>query len=192
MLQSRHQNGMMRNKDLWRHWTSNLGNECNMIRSYGLHWRLDRVVWGRQKSAGSLWGAASKSKRAMPVDFRQQRGIYALYADYELVYVGQTGGGAGNRLLNRLRSHRRDHLSERWNRFSWFGIHWVTLQHKLSADAANVSATVQEALNILEATATAIAEPRLNLQRGKWDDATQYYQWYEELEEEEDEEEAEV
>lgn len=32
-------------------------------------------------------------------------------------------------------------------------------------------------LNIMEAIAIAIAEPRLNLQRGKWGEATQYYQY---------------
>lgn len=69
---------------------------------------------------GKLLGAASRSSKAHPVDFRVQRGIYALYADYELVYVGQTGSG-DDRLFKRLKSHRNDHLSERWNRFSWFG-----------------------------------------------------------------------
>ncbi len=59
-----------------------------IIRSYGLHWHIDRVYWGRQNDRGTLLGAASRSPRARPVDFRDQRGIYALYADYELVYIG--------------------------------------------------------------------------------------------------------
>jgi hypothetical protein len=160
-----------------------------MIRSYGLHWRIDKVSWGARGPGGGghLWGAASRSKNAIRVDFARQRGIYALYSEYELVYVGQTGGGDNNRLLNRLRSHRRDHLSERWNRFSWFGTQRVTQQHVLTFDAAHVSATVQEALNILEAISTAIAEPRLNLSRGHWDDARQYYQPIDEQEDEEEE-----
>lgn len=155
-----------------------------MIRSYGVHWREDRVYWGKQNSAGALWGAASRSSRAHPVDFREQRGIYALYADYELVYVGQTGSG-NDRLFNRLKAHLTDHLSERWNRFSWFGTQWVTQQHKLSSDTKAVSEQIAAALNVLEAVAIAIAEPRLNLQRGKWADATQYFQWYEDNDEEE-------
>jgi hypothetical protein len=111
------------------------------------------------------------------VDFRYQRGIYALYAGYSLVYVGQTGAG-DDRLFNRLKNHRTDHLSERWNRFSWFGTQWVTQANELSADAAAVAQTVVTALNILEAVSIAIGEPRLNLQRGKWGDATQYYQYW--------------
>ena len=146
-----------------------------MIRTYGLYWRADGVFWGRQNNPGSLLGAASRSSRAMSVDFRLQRGIYALYAEYELVYVGQTGAGT-DRLFNRLKVHRTDHLSERWDRLSWFGTQWVTQQHRLSTDTAAVHEDVPAALNILEAVSTAISAPRLNLQRGRWGASRQYYQ----------------
>jgi hypothetical protein len=33
-----------------------------VIQSYGLHWRLDRVDWGRPKVAGTLLGAASQAR----------------------------------------------------------------------------------------------------------------------------------
>jgi hypothetical protein len=111
------------------------------------------------------------------VDFREQRGIYALYADYDLVYIGQTGAGA-DRLFKRLRHHKTDHLADRWNRFSWFGTQWVTKTNLLSKDVAMVSGSVEATLNILEAVSIALSEPRLNLQRGKWGDATQYFQWW--------------
>ena len=148
-----------------------------MIQSYGLHWRIDRVFWGKPKVSGTLCGAASPSPRARPVDFRNQRGIYALYAGYDLIYVGQTGAG-NDRLFSRLKAHKHDHLSERWNRFSWFGTQWVTKTGTMSADTASVSQTVEATLNILEAVSIAIAEPRLNLQRGKWSEATKYFQWW--------------
>lgn len=158
-----------------------------MIQSYGLHWRIDRVFWGRPNTSGTLLGAASRSPKARPVDFRRQRGIYALYADYELVYVGQTGAG-NDRLFKRLKDHKNDHLSERWNRFSWFGTQWVTsITGKLSADKAKVGGSVEATLNILESVSIAIAEPRLNLQRGKWSDATKYFQWWERSESETEE-----
>jgi hypothetical protein len=146
-----------------------------MIRSFGLHWHIDRVFWGRQNNPGSLRGAASHSASAVPVEFREQRGIYALYAEYDLVYVGQTGAGA-DRLFKRLKTHRGDHLAERWDRFSWFGTQWVTLQHKLSTDTAAVHESITVVLNILEAVSIAISEPRLNLQRGRWGEVRQYYQ----------------
>ena len=148
-----------------------------MIRTFGLHWHIDRVDWGRPNRAGTLLGAATAGRNAEPVDFRDQRGIYALYADYELVYIGQAGAGDA-RLFSRLKDHKRDHLSQRWNRFSWFGTQWVLGNNTLSADNASVSATVKDALNILEAVSIAIGEPRLNLQRGQWKSiAVQYYQY---------------
>ncbi len=146
-----------------------------MIRSYGLFWRVDNVFWGWRNNPGRLLGARSKSAKAVEVDFRDQRGVYALYADYELVYIGQTGAG-NYRLLSRLRDHLEDYLAERWDRFSWFGTQWVTKKHELSTDTAQIHENVAAALNILEAVATAIAEPRLNLQRGRWGDAKQYLQ----------------
>jgi len=36
--------------------------------------------------------------------------------------------------------------------------------------------SVAGVLNIMEAVAIAVSEPRLNLQRGRWGEATQYYQ----------------
>ena len=57
----------------------------------------------------------------------------------------------------------------------------------LSVDTAALQGDVASVLNILEAVATAIAEPRLNLQRGKWGEASQYYQYIPEQEDEEDE-----
>jgi hypothetical protein len=39
-------------------------------------------------------------------------------------------------------------------------------------------------LNIMEAVATAIAEPRLNLQRGRWSETKQYFQYLPDYEEE--------
>ena len=111
-----------------------------MIKTFGIFWKAEDVFWGRQNNPGALLGARSKSANAVAVDFRTQRGIYALYADYELVYVGQTGAG-DDRLFKRLKAHQTDHLAERWNRFSWFGTQWVTQQHQLSTDTAAIHET---------------------------------------------------
>lgn len=166
-----------------------------MIETYGLHWHRTGVFWGRQKVRGTLLGAASRKRNARPVDFRQQRGIYALYSEFELVYVGQTGSGANDRLFHRLRSHKNDHLSERWDKFSWFGTQWVTqVQNRLSAESARLGGEVPHVLNVLEAVCISISEPRLNLSRGRWGDIKQYYQFPDEritnrISDEEEEEE---
>jgi hypothetical protein len=153
-----------------------------VIETYGLHWHAERVFWGWQNKPGSLRGSLTRSPKAVPVEFREQRGVYALYAEYDLVYVGQTGAG-DDRLFKRLKYHRADHLSERWNRFSWFGTQWVTKHHKLSQDNARVNQSVVITLNLLEAITIAVSEPRLNLQRGRWGEVRQYFQ-VEPLEEE--------
>ena len=146
-----------------------------MIRTYGLFWHIDNVFWGKPKNVGRLLGAASQSSKARAIDFREQRGIYALYSEYNLVYVGQTGAGT-DRLFKRLKKHREDHLSERWSRFSWFGTQWVTKKHELSNDTTAVHVDIPKVLNLLEAVGIAIAEPRLNLQRGRWGEAKKYFQ----------------
>jgi hypothetical protein len=46
-----------------------------MIQTYGVHWHTDKVFWGRQNNPGSLRGAASHSRNAIPVEFREQGGI---------------------------------------------------------------------------------------------------------------------
>ena len=45
--------------------------------------------------------------------FRHERGIYALYKDSELYYIGLTKD-----LVSRLQTHLKDHLAKKWNRFS--------------------------------------------------------------------------
>ena len=149
-----------------------------MIRTFGLFWKRQGVHWGVRGpgGAGTLLGASQRGD-APEIDFRDQRGIYALYSEFELVYVGQTGAG-GNRLLARLRNHLSDHLADRWDRFSWFGTRYVLAEGELSQDAVHANTKTTVALDVLEAVAIAIAEPRLNLRRGNWNSpgATQYFQ----------------
>ena len=57
-------------------------------------------------------------------------------------------------------------------------------------DTARTSQSLELTLNILEAVVIAVSEPRLNLQRGRWGEATQYYQWFESDEEEWEEDDA--
>ena len=163
----------------------------SIIKNYGLFWRVDRVNWGYK---GGLEGRArgDTGKKEGTVNFRGQKGIYALYSDYKLVYIGQTRGGEQGTLFARLKHHHKvDDLSERWDRFSWFGMLQPlaeaakkALKSKgdirdlyLPKKELNIAPSV--AIDMLEAVSIAISEPQLNLQRGKWNKigATQYYQW---------------
>lgn len=92
-----------------------------MITHYGLFWKKEDVWWGSRgkNNEGKLLGKQGKTGEA---DYRNFRGVYALFADYDLVYVGQAGVGNNNTLFGRLRDHRNGELANRWNRFCWFGV----------------------------------------------------------------------
>lgn len=153
------------------------GKKKSVIQNYGLFWRADRVDW--KGSPVSLYGITG-NKGDDKVDFREQRGIYALYANYKLVYVGQTKAEK-NALLSRLRLHRRYKFHGRWDMFSWFGTRYVTGSNQLSShsDSTVPQQPKTDVLDVLEGLVIAISEPQLNSQGAAWKKLgiTQYYQW---------------
>lgn len=174
-----------------------------MIYNYGLLWCRELIYWGKGgkgDNSAHLRGMKTRSKRKTPslpkaqtVDFREQIGIYVLYQDFELVYVGQTGAKAkkGEKrtdFYTRLNQHKADALADRWNRFSWFGIRKVinqpgSKQRKiLGAIPEGVHSTRADFLNTLEAVMISISEPKLNRQGGTWQPAEEYFQWWSEKE----------
>lgn len=148
-----------------------------LIRTIGLYWNAEDVFWGRPNNAGRLLGKPAGNTTADAIDFREQIGIYVLYADYSAVYVGQTAGD-NFRLFNRLKQHRSDDLAGRWNRFSWFGILRVLNNGDLSSDIGQLHPNLHEALNQMEAILIHAMEPPLNRQGGRFGDAvTRYLQF---------------
>lgn len=147
-----------------------------LIRNYGLFWKADSVFWGTggRGNEGKLLGVRAKERTMMPVDFREQRGVYVLYADYDLVYVGQVGRG-NDRLLNRIKKHRTDSLSGRWNQFSWFGITRVLNTGRLAEDAINVNTENAQVLDHIEAILIHAAEPKQNRQGGRFGEKVEQY-----------------
>jgi hypothetical protein len=63
-----------------------------IISNMGLFWRRDQVRWKGNRGIGRarLAGRRRSAKRKGEVDFWKQTGIYALYAEYDLIYVGGT------------------------------------------------------------------------------------------------------
>ena len=147
-----------------------------LIRNYGLFCRRDRVAWGRQKVQGHLKGVPAKAMTSGPVDFAEQRGVYVLYDEaFHLLYVGQAGANDNQRLLDRLRNHRRDALADRWTRFSWFGVNWVKNTGGLSADADAAHPPMSDVLNHIEAILIVAAEPPHNRQGGRFGEGVEQY-----------------
>jgi len=149
-----------------------------LIRNYGLFWETKNVFWGSggEGNEGKIWGVPAHRRSEEPVNFRYQRGVYALYAEYDLVYVGQVGRG-NRRLLDCLKAHTTDALSGRWNKFSWFGINRVLVTRELADDAIGVHTKNDSVLNHIEAILIHTAEPKQNRQGGRFgDDVDQYLQ----------------
>lgn len=148
-----------------------------IIRSFGLFWSAEDVYWGRGSQKGTLLGLPAQAKSSEPIDFRSQIGIYVLYQDHTMIYVGQTGS-KNQRLLGRLKRHRKDYLAGRWNRFSWFGLRGALASGRLSTKVARASASLDSALNHIEAVLIAAAEPAQNKQGGRFGKTvTRYIQY---------------
>ena len=152
-----------------------------LIHNYGLYWKEEDVFWGRGNNAGRLLGFPATNLTAPPIDFREQSGVYVLYFDYHMVYVGQVGSG-NQKLFERLKQHRRDALAKRWNQFSWFGTRWVKKNGELSSEAEGKHSTHDQVLNHIEAILIHAAEPTQNRQGGRFgQDVDQYLQRRDEL-----------
>ncbi len=154
-----------------------------LIRNYGLFWRKELVHWGRGSNPGHLLGLRVGAKTGEPVDFRLQQGVYCLYDEnFSLVYVGQAGGRNEQRLFQRLKQHREDAVSERWSRFSWFGVRRALQTGKLAAESDAAHPKIGDVLNHIEAILIAAAEPVHNRQGGKFGEAVEQYLQYQDHE----------
>lgn len=158
-----------------------------LITHYGLFWSESSVFWGRQKFKGELLGRTKPKpgRQGAPTtaereeneqDFRDYVGIYCLYGGGELIYVGQAGVGKDGKgtkstLFKRLKDHRTDHLSGRWDRFSWFGCKRSDLDLEKREKITHLDSLAQ-----LEAILIAITNPRFNKQSGAFKEADQVFQ----------------
>jgi len=144
----------------------------------GLLWKRDWVRWKGDRGIGRarLAGKRRYAKTKGEVDFWAQTGIYSLYADYRLVYVGQAGLSDKSCLGNRLKAHLLDDLAGRWDMFSWFGLQKVrTTDNKVgNRKQVNVSSRSHLA-NVLEGIIIEVAEPPMNSQKGRFGKRVERY-----------------
>jgi len=138
-----------------------------LIANMGLFWREDCVFWGASNNKGELLGKLAGAKRSREVDFRRQRGIYVLYSEFRIIYIGQAGSGNAS-LFGRLKRHTRDDLAERWDRFSWFGLDPVLSSWRLAATVKRAAPNTETILNHIEGILIHATEPPLNRQGGSF------------------------
>jgi hypothetical protein len=138
----------------------------SIIRSFGMYWQRDLVVWGNDPKLFGKQQALSK-----PLDFGKQKGIYILYDHHTVIYVGRS---IDRPLGTRLYEHTRDRLDSRWNRFSWFGLLDVTEDGRLLEVPLNTSPP--SIVATLEALLIEALEPPQNRKRGDDFSASEYIQ----------------
>jgi hypothetical protein len=133
-----------------------------IIAAYGEWWDPHIVDWGR-RGPGLGGRLAGLMEDGTPTNAWDQRGIYVLFQDWEVVYVGKTGERP---LGARLRAHRKDDVAGRWDRFSWYGIRHINQTGDLRAipgPARRIQAS--EAIATLEALLIRVTAPSLNRRR---------------------------
>lgn len=138
----------------------------SIIRSFGMYWQRDLVVW---KNDPKMYGQQQASAKS--VDFGHQKGIYILYDHHTVVYVGRS---IDRPLGKRLFEHTVDRLGSRWNRFSWFGLLDVTNEGNLRE--VPVKASLAALVATLEALLIEALEPPQNRKRGDDFSAIEYIQ----------------
>jgi hypothetical protein len=148
-----------------------------IVSNMGLFWKRDHVRWKGNKRIGKaqLAGRRRSAKKKGEVDFWKQTGVYALYAEYDLIYVGQAGLSDQSNLGNRLKSHLTDDLAGRWDMFSWFGLQKVTVKNKVGKRTKVNVSTKAHLANVLEGIIIEVAEPPMNSQKGRFGSRVERY-----------------
>jgi hypothetical protein len=138
-----------------------------IIQALGMYWSRSLIVWTNNPT---LQG--QQQTGAKPVDFSNERGVYLLYDDRDVIYVGRaTDQGLGKRLYQ----HTVDRLASRWNRFSWFGILRVMPDGTLAEEKPKI--LPQEVIvATMEALLIEGLEPPQNRRRGDDFRAIEYIQ----------------
>ena len=149
-----------------------------IIRNMGLFWKRDQVQWKGNRGVGKarLAGKRRFAKTQGEVDFWKQTGVYALYADYHLIYVGQAGLSDQSCLGARLKQHLTDDLAGRWDMFSWFGLQVVRGNDNKVGKRTKLSVSSRAHLaNVLEGILIEVAEPPMNSQGGRFGKVVERY-----------------
>lgn len=151
-----------------------------LVGAYGTFWDAHLVDWRRH--GWRLLGRQGLNANVIKVaDFRKARGVYVLYSDTGIYYVGLASGAGG--IGGRLKNHLDDVHAGRWTRFSWFAFDGpseteVYPDGVLKHDEWNVieEATDKVLIREMEALLLAVTSPPGNVQRTRFQDAGQWLQ----------------
>jgi hypothetical protein len=151
-----------------------------LVGAYGTFWEASLIDW-----RASGWRMLGRQGVNIPVlriaDFRKARGVYALYSDTGIYYVGLAAGTNG--IGGRLKDHRSDIHAERWSRFSWFAFDGPseTVTYADGVLKHDEWASIQEAegklvIREMEALLLAVTSPPGNISRTKFQEGSPWVQ----------------
>ena len=131
--------------------------ETREIAAFGRHWKFGK----REEKSGQMLGV--REGNSTPIDMGGQVAVYVLYERGKVVYVGKT---ERNRLIERLKEHKKGKKWGRWDRFSWYGIRTVDEESGELEDVKK--GTINSSLvDVVESVLIEVLEPYLNNQKGK-------------------------
>lgn len=133
----------------------------NLIRQFGEFWNPDMVSWGKKGpgNGGKLIGEVKGDNGWVNINFWEARGVYVLYDNFTITYVGKA---IDQPLGKRLRDHLSDRLAGRWDMFSWYSLSSIRWAQNDVRVPGTRQISPDTMINTLEALCIAIAEPRLN------------------------------
>lgn len=151
---------------------SSVSNDSSLIRAYGLYWVRDAVKWDSKprRLPGLRMNAKVTARNSVEkkrhVDVWTQRGVYALYSDGKLMYVGLADSveGIGDRLYSH---HTKPRLTGRWDAFSWFGINGFDTTGNL-VEVPSITTSPKALIRALELIVILTADPLMNRASGKF------------------------
>ncbi len=151
-----------------------------LVGAYGMFWDRSLIDWNAHgwRMLGRQGMNAGTIKIA---DFRKARGVYVLYSDTGIYYIGLASGGNG--IGGRLRDHLSDGHAERWSRFSWFAFDSpsetetypdgvLRNDHWAGVEEAEDKVVIRE----MEALLLAVASPPGNVQKTKFQEGSAWLQ----------------
>ena len=104
-----------------------------LIGACGVFWDRDVYDWSRM-SQRRLLGRRGLTKNTIQIaDFSGARGIYVLYNEVGVYYVGLTAGDTAG-LSARLSAHTTDRHAGNWTRFSWFSFDSPSVEDRVDDD----------------------------------------------------------
>ncbi len=139
-----------------------------IIKAFGKHWRRDKIDWSTTEP--SLWGR--QTSKSQPVDFKTVRGVYMLFKDYDMIYVGVA---VKESIAKRLRQHTKDKHCDRWNNFSWFSFDGVN-QNGTIRKVNTFSVKIDDVAKAVEAIVIEGVDPHRNGRGGDYLKGRKYTQ----------------